>query len=82
LAIKALMELLFCPVAQLTPVRKKQLSTRCFADHASGKNTKRPELDALLSFVHEGDTVVVHNMEHLPAIWIVEKSKKMVNSVK
>ena len=36
-----------------------------FTDKASGKDTKRPELEALLSFVREGDTVVVHSMDRL-----------------
>lgn len=38
---------------------------RVFADQASGKDTQRPELDAMLSFVREGDTVVVHSMDRL-----------------
>lgn len=38
---------------------------KVFTDEASGKDTKRPELDALLSFVREGDTVVVHSMDRL-----------------
>ena len=38
---------------------------RLFTEHASGKDTKRPELDRLLSFVREGDTVVVHSMDRL-----------------
>ena len=38
---------------------------KVFTDKASGKDTKRPELDALLSFVREGDTVVVHSMDRL-----------------
>lgn len=38
---------------------------RMFADTASGKDTLRPELDALLAFVKEGDTVVVHSMDRL-----------------
>ena len=38
---------------------------RIFADKASGKDTKRPELEALLVFVREGDTVVVHSMDRL-----------------
>jgi DNA invertase Pin-like site-specific DNA recombinase len=38
---------------------------RLFVDHASGKDTNRPELDALLSFVREGDVVVVHSMDRL-----------------
>jgi len=38
---------------------------RMFTDKASGKDTQRPEHDALLSFVREGDTVVVHSMDRL-----------------
>lgn len=38
---------------------------KVFTDKASGKSTQRPELDALLSFVREGDTVVVHSMDRL-----------------
>lgn len=38
---------------------------RIFTDRASGKNTLRPELDRLLTFVREGDTVVVHSMDRL-----------------
>lgn len=36
-----------------------------FIDKASGKDTLRPQLDALLSFAREGDTVVVHSMDRL-----------------
>jgi DNA invertase Pin-like site-specific DNA recombinase len=36
-----------------------------FTDSASGKDVKRPQLEALLSFVREGDTVVVHSMDRL-----------------
>lgn len=38
---------------------------RTFIDQASGKDTKRPELEALLRFVRGGDTVVVHSMDRL-----------------
>ncbi|MEN3033124.1 recombinase family protein [Chromobacterium amazonense] len=38
---------------------------KVFTDKASGKDTQRPQLDALLSFVREGDTVVVHSMDRL-----------------
>ncbi len=38
---------------------------RRFTDHVSGKDTKRPQLTALLSFVREGDTVVCHSMDRL-----------------
>lgn len=33
---------------------------KVFVDKASGKDIQRPELDSLLSFVRDGDTVVVH----------------------
>ena len=32
---------------------------------ASGKDTKRPQLDLLMSFVRSGDTVIVHSMDRL-----------------
>mgnify|MGYP006383511439 FL=1 len=38
---------------------------RIFTDKASGKDINRPELDAMLAFVREGDTVVVHSMDRL-----------------
>ena len=38
---------------------------KVFTDKASGKDTRRPQLDALLAFVREGDTVVVHGMDRL-----------------
>jgi len=38
---------------------------RIFTDHASGKDVARPQLDTLLRFAREGDTVVVHSMDRL-----------------
>jgi DNA invertase Pin-like site-specific DNA recombinase len=38
---------------------------KVFTDKASGKDTQRPQLETLLSFVREGDTVVVHSMDRL-----------------
>lgn len=38
---------------------------RQFIDKASGKDIQRPQLDAMLSFAREGDTVVVHSMDRL-----------------
>ena len=38
---------------------------KVFTDKASGKDTRRPELERLLAFVREGDTVVVHSMDRL-----------------
>lgn len=38
---------------------------RVFTDMASGKDAERPQLQALLTYVREGDTVVVHSMDRL-----------------
>ena len=38
---------------------------RVFTDKASGKDVQRPQLDMLLGFVREDDTVVVHSMDRL-----------------
>lgn len=38
---------------------------KVFTDKASGKDTNRPALHALLDFVREGDTVIVHSMDRL-----------------
>jgi DNA invertase Pin-like site-specific DNA recombinase len=36
-----------------------------FTDKASGKDVNRPQLAAMLGFVREGDTVIVHSMDRL-----------------
>jgi DNA invertase Pin-like site-specific DNA recombinase len=38
---------------------------RIFTDKASGKDTKRPQLEELLRFLRDGDTLVVHSMDRL-----------------
>lgn len=38
---------------------------RIFIDKASGKDTNRPELQALLDYVRDGDTVIIHSMDRL-----------------
>ena len=38
---------------------------RSFIDKASAKDTNRPELNELLSFIREGDTLIVHSMDRL-----------------
>jgi DNA invertase Pin-like site-specific DNA recombinase len=38
---------------------------RVYTDYASGKHTERPQLAAALSFLREGDTLVVHSMDRL-----------------
>src|SRR5258707_10620979 len=38
---------------------------KVFTDKASGKDTKRDQLEAMMGFVRAGDTVVVHSMDRL-----------------
>ena len=38
---------------------------KTFTDKVSGKDTKRPQLELLMSFTRSGDTVIVHSMERL-----------------
>lgn len=38
---------------------------RMFLDKASGKDIRRPQLEALLKYVRDGDTVVCHSMDRL-----------------
>lgn len=38
---------------------------RTFTDLASGKDAARPQLEVLLRYAREGDTVVVHSMDRL-----------------
>ncbi|HRK39749.1 MAG TPA: recombinase family protein [Burkholderiaceae bacterium] len=38
---------------------------KIFADKASGKNTDRPQMQAMLEFVREGDQIYVHSMDRL-----------------
>ncbi|MEZ9546507.1 MULTISPECIES: recombinase family protein [Vibrio] len=38
---------------------------RNFIDRASGKSIERPQLEEMLQFVREGDTIIVHSMDRL-----------------
>jgi DNA invertase Pin-like site-specific DNA recombinase len=38
---------------------------KIFTDKASGKDTKRPQLEALLHYVRDGDIVIAHSMDRL-----------------
>jgi DNA invertase Pin-like site-specific DNA recombinase len=38
---------------------------RVFTDKASGKDLDRPELQALLAYARDGDTIIVHSMDRL-----------------
>ena len=44
---------------------KAESPDKIFTDKCSGKDTKRPQLEALLAYVREGDTVVVHSLDRL-----------------
>ncbi len=36
-----------------------------FIDNASGKDTDRPQLEAMLNYVRDGDLIIVHSMDRL-----------------
>ncbi|WP_425347718.1 recombinase family protein [Spartinivicinus poritis] len=38
---------------------------KVFTDKASGRDTNREQLDELLSYIRQGDTVIVHSMDRL-----------------
>lgn len=38
---------------------------KIFTDKASGKDTDRPQLQAMLAYAREGDTIIVHSMDRL-----------------
>ncbi|MHA6864492.1 recombinase family protein [Ralstonia pseudosolanacearum] len=38
---------------------------KTFTDKASGKDTQRPQLQAALDYVRDGDTLIVHSMDRL-----------------
>lgn len=42
-----------------------QRPDRVFLDKASGKDVNRPQLEAMLGFVRDGDTVICHSMDRL-----------------
>jgi len=43
---------------------------KTFIDKISGKSRKRPQLDALLDYAREGDTILVHRSSAPePALW-------------
>ncbi|PJG44989.1 transposase (plasmid) [Sphingobium sp. LB126] len=52
---------------------------RVFTDKASGKDVNRPQLDAMLAFAREGDTVVVHSMDRLARN--LDDLRKLVHSL-
>lgn len=61
---------------------KRQLESvtvdRVFTDKASAKDTNRPQLKEMLTFVRDGDTIVVHSMDRLARN--LEDLRKIVQS--
>ena len=49
---------------QLASLKKYDID-KWFIDKASGKNMDRPQLQAMLDFVREGDTVCIHDFSRL-----------------
>ena len=52
------------PERQLEELKAMQVE-KIFMDKLSGKNIERPELQKMLGFVREGDTLVVHSLDRL-----------------
>ena len=44
---------------------KNIVVNKLFTEKASGKDTHRPQLMALMEFIREGDTLVIHSMDRL-----------------
>lgn len=60
---------------------------RVFTDKASGKNTDRPQLQEMLNYVREGDTIHVHDLSRLgrstvDVLTLVDKLSKQGVSVR
>ena len=53
------------PDRQIEDLKAQQVE-KIFMDKISGKNTDRPELQKMLSFIREGDTLIVHSLDLLP----------------
>ncbi|MFZ7793188.1 recombinase family protein [Acinetobacter lwoffii] len=60
---------------------------RCYIDKITGIRSKRPQLEEMMMFVREGDTVIVHSLDRLARdlfllLKIIEKLNKKGVSVK
>lgn len=53
-----------CEQRQITALEKYDIE-EWFIDKASGKNAKREQLQAMLNFVRNGDTVYIHDLSRL-----------------
>ena len=59
-------------ISSITQNESRQLVTmekhnveKLFIDKVSGKDTNRPQLNSMLDFIREGDTVVIHSFDRL-----------------
>lgn len=52
------------PDRQIEDLKAQQVE-KIFMDKISGKNTDRPELQKMLSFIREGDILIVHSLDRL-----------------
>lgn len=52
---------------------------RIFVDHASGKNTNRPELQNFLTHLRKGDVIYIHSMDRLA--WNPQDLLKLVEKI-
>lgn len=56
-------------VSTLVQTQERQLDgiqlDKVFTEHASGKDTARPQLRAMIDYVREGDTVLIHSVDRL-----------------
>lgn len=52
------------PDRQIEDLKAQQVE-KIFMDQISGKNTDRPELQKMLSFIREGDVLIVHSLDRL-----------------
>lgn len=53
-----------CEQRQITALEKYDIG-KWFTDKASGKNAKREQLQAMLDYVREGDTIYIHDLSRL-----------------
>ena len=52
------------PDRQIEDLKAQQVE-KIFMDKISGKSADRPELQKMLSFIREGDTLIVHSLDRL-----------------
>jgi DNA invertase Pin-like site-specific DNA recombinase len=78
-----LTNLFLLPTSTPLPLDKRQLDgvelDKTFTDKASGKDVHRPQLQAALEYLREGDVLVVHSMDRLARNLV--DLRKLVDSI-